>query len=57
MRERFQNSCALWIVLKGGIFLGKMPLSCHGFAEEQFWNRSDRGDARAQALAARLRAK
>jgi len=37
--ERFQNSRALFRVVKGGIFLRKMPLGSSGSGVHQFWNR------------------
>jgi hypothetical protein len=45
--ERFQNSRALFRVVKGGIFLRKMPLGSSGSGVHQFWNRCrDRVSAR-----------
>src|SRR5665213_2732564 len=37
--ERFHNSRALSSIVRGGIFLRKMPLDGSGFRVQQLWNR------------------
>src|ERR1022692_2393537 len=39
--ERFHNSRALSGIVRGGIFLRKMPLDVSGFRVQQLWNRSN----------------
>lgn len=54
--ERFHNSRALLEIVKGGVFLGKMPLEVGGFGVQQLWNRCNHRDSGGKLRGQRRRA-